>query len=93
MSKKFFAVPRVFLDDTTNPPPGAFSEPGGGDLDSLRPVPMSFGEWTQSRFVADYDSNPGVDFDDYANWFAQSGFGEDTWTVLNPGATMTGETK
>ena len=89
--KKKFTVPHVFLAGSVVP-----TEPGFGSEEgtwSLKPVPMSFSEWSQSRFVSDYDANPGVDFDDYAKWFSDSGFGADTWSVLNPGSEMTGETK
>ena len=92
--KKTFTKPLVFLTDgVLETVPGTYSQPGGNDWNSLKPVPMSFSEWSQSRFVSDYDANPGVDFDDYAKWFSDSGFGADTWNVLNPGAEMTGETK
>jgi len=87
--RKQFSVPTVFLTGvlpTNAPGPGTL--PGGEDQDKIRPVPMSFAEWSQSRFVSDYDQNPGVDFQDYEAWFSQCGFGETAWVQLNPGATM-----
>lgn len=88
--KKQFTIPRVFLAGSQVP--GDVPGSNDGTL-SIKPIPMSFSEWSQSRFVSDYDANPGVDFDDYAKWFSDSGFGADTWSVLNPGAEMTDETK
>ena len=89
--KKQFSVPLVFLNSVS---PMNTDAPGSGHGHmSIKPIPMSFSEWSQSRFVSDYDANPGVDFDDYAKWFSDSGFGADTWSVLNPGAELTDETK
>lgn len=92
MSKKNFSVPLVFLTVADEINDGGIGSNVGGS-DKIKPIPMSFSEWSQSRFVSDYDANPGVDFDDYAKWFSDSGFGADTWNVLNPGAEMTDETK
>lgn len=89
--KKQFSIPRVAVADVQATQPGYGS--GIGEQDRIRPIPMSFSEWSQSRFVSDYDANPGVDFDDYAKWFSDSGFGADTWSVLNPGTELTDETK
>lgn len=87
--KKMFSAPLILTTDTIlGSGDGHGSLPGGEDQDKIRPVPMSFGEWTQSRFVSDYDQNPGVDFQDYAAWFNQCGFGETAWMQLNPGASM-----
>ena len=92
--KKQFNIPHVFLVTPLEVSPDPSGGPGSnfGGM-SVKPIPMSFSEWSQSRFVSDYDANPGVDFDDYAKWFSDSGFGADTWSVLNPGAEMTDETK
>ena len=46
---------------------------------------MSYEEWLQSRWIGEYDQNPGVDFEDYANWFASKDFGGNTWDSFNPG--------
>lgn len=89
--KKQFSIPRVAVADVQATQPGYGSDIG--EQDRIRPIPMSFSEWSQSRFVSDYDANPGVDFDDYAKWFSDSGFGADTWSVLNPGTELTDETK
>lgn len=87
--KKLFTAPLILTTDTIlGSGDGHGTLPGGEDQDKIRPVPMSFAEWTQSRFVSDYDQNPGVDFQDYAAWFSQCGFGETAWMQLNPGATM-----
>ena len=84
--KKQFSIPRVVLAGVQ------VTEPGYGSLvgeqDRIKPIPMSFGEWAQSRFVSDYDQNPGVDFQDYAAWFSQCGFGETAWMQFNPGVAM-----
>ena len=84
--KKQFSIPRVAVADVQATQPGYGSDIG--EKDSIKPIPMSFGEWAQSRFVSDYDQNPGVDFQDYAAWFSQCGFGETAWMQFNPGVTM-----
>jgi hypothetical protein len=85
--KKQFTTPLVFLMAGIN---GVGDGHGSNqdEFNSIKPVPMSFAEWAQSRFVSDYDQNPGVDFQDYTAWFSQCGFGETAWMQLNPGATM-----
>lgn len=90
--KKQFSIPRV-IPSADTPMETPFYGSLGDGQDKIKPIPMSFSEWSQSRFVSDYDANPGVDFDDYAKWFSDSGFGADTWSVLNPGAELTDETK
>ncbi len=80
--KRKFTVPLVFL--TTASP---LDDGGGsniGELDKLKPVPCRFDEWLQSRWLGDYDQNDTVDFGDYAKWWAQNGFGPDTWGQYNP---------
>ena len=70
MKKQFViphVVPAVFLTG------GVIGQGSDGEgQDKIKPIPMSFSEWSQSRFVSDYDANPGVDFDDYAQWFSDS---------------------
>ena len=80
MNMKKFTIPRVFLTDAVPQaqPGSATAEP-----DVLKPVPLNFEEWLQSRWLGDFDGN-GVDFDDYAKWWASNGFGPDTWTQYNP---------
>lgn len=86
--KKQFTIPHVFLADVVSPNDvGTGSLPGGWGQ-SFKPVPMSFAEWAQSRWVADYDENPGVDFQDYAKWWAQASLGETAWAQFNPGASL-----
>lgn len=92
MNKKTFAVPQVFLASASiDKVPGGHS--AGGGWNSIKPVPMSFEEWLQSRFVGDYDDDPGVDFKDYAKWFALAGFGTTLWESLNPGVVNDNETE
>ena len=79
--KRKFDVPLVFLADASINEQGPGSAIGGL---SLKPVPMSFGEWAQTRWCADYDSNGEVTADDYAKWWAQSGLGSDMWLQFNP---------
>jgi hypothetical protein len=81
MKTKTFTVPRVFLTTADhNPLPGSdVAEP-----EYLRPIPLNYGEWIQSRWIVDVNGSGSVDFDDYAKWWAQCGFGSDTWTQYNP---------
>ena len=85
--KKQFSIPQA-IPVADSPMATPWYGSGSGEGNSIKPVPMSFSEWSQSRFVADYDQNPGVDFQDYAAWFNQCGFGETAWMQLNPGASM-----
>ncbi|MBR0353767.1 MAG: hypothetical protein IJK35_00175 [Oscillospiraceae bacterium] len=78
--KKKFDVPLVFLTGAT-PGDGGGSNEGGF---SIKPIPVKFDEWMQSRWLGDYDQNDAVDFSDYAKWWAQNGFGPDTWSQYNP---------
>lgn len=84
--KKMFDIPRIVPAVILTNPIGYGSDQE--EQNKIKPVPMSFGEWAQSRFVSDYDQNPGVDFQDYAAWFSQCGFGETAWMQFNPGVTM-----
>lgn len=94
MKRKTFSAPVVFLTTAiANDVPGPGSGGGGFDDLGLKPVPMSFEEWLQSRWVGDYDNDPGVDFKDYAKWFALCGFGTSMWDSLNPGVVNENETK
>ena len=81
MNKKKFDVPLVFLTTSSPMDDGGYS--GHGTF-SVKPVPCQFDEWMQSRWLGDYDQNDAVDFDDYAKWWAQNGFGPDTWSQYNP---------
>ena len=83
--KKQFSAPHVFLTTAEINAGGIGSNHGTWNI---KPIPMSFSEWSQSRFVSDYDQNPGVDFQDYAAWWSQCGFGETAWMQFNPGVTM-----
>lgn len=89
MNKKRFTIPLVILTSAELNDSGGGSNIGG--VDSLKPMPMNFGEWAQSRFCADYDNNGGVDFVDYARWWAQCSLGSDTWSQYNPGVAWDDE--
>lgn len=86
--KKNFTVPLVFLTvsnpSETNAGGGHGSIPGGQD--QVRPTPMRFEEWAQSKYCVDLDGNGEVDFNDYAMWWGQSGIGSSSWSEYNPGA-------
>ena len=45
--------------------------------------PVSFGDWNAS-VGADVNGDGGVDFSDYGQWWADSGFGMDAWAEFNP---------
>ena len=81
MAKKKFGVPLVFL--TTAQP----MVDGGGTGDSglsIKPLPCKFEEWLQTRWFGDYDQDGDITQADYAKWWAQNGFGQDTWAQYNP---------
>ena len=82
MNTKRFTIPRVFLTDAM---PNVLPGTGSGEIDRIKPVPCQFDEWLQSRWLGDYDQNDAVDFDDYAVWWAQNGFGPEIWDQYNPG--------
>ena len=86
MKKTYFSVPCVFLTSAELHDIGGHSNQGtgGDDNERFRPVPMSFGEWAQSRWCADYDNSGNVTVDDYARWWAQCGLGSENWVQFNP---------
>ena len=77
MKKKTFDVPLIFLTTAQPNDFGGYSETG--EL-SIKPLPMRFDEWEQSRWRGDYDSNGEVDFNDFAKWWGQNGFSTDAFT-------------
>ena len=87
--KKQFKVPLVFLTTASPLDDGGGSNIGG--VDKVKPIPCPFDEWLQSRWVADYDQNDTLDFDDYAKWWAQNGFGSGAWGEYNPGVAWNDE--
>ena len=86
MKKKKFSDPLVTPTTelfTLNGGPG--SGIGGGEqTDAIRPLPMSFDEWTQSSFCVDLDGSGNADFGDYTNWWNSNGFGEENVLAYNP---------
>ena len=85
--KRQFSIPLVFLtgvDPIDNPGLGT-NGPAGDDQDKLKPVPMSFAEWAQSRWCADYDNSGDVTIEDFAKWWSMVGLGETAWALFNPG--------
>jgi len=88
MKKKKFADPLVILTaeilDSDSGGNGSLGGGEGGHLDSIRPLPMSFDEWTQSSFCVDMDGSGNADFGDYTNWWNSNGFGEDNVLAYNP---------
>ena len=82
MNKKSFLAPGVFLTAADLNDNGGGSAIGG--LDSLKPVPMNFDEWMQSRFVGDLNKDGTATFEDYTQWWADNKLGADTWNQLNP---------
>ena len=88
MKKKSFAKP--FIRMTTAELNGTGGGTLGGGL-SIRPLPMSFDEWTMSSFCGDVNASGGVDFADYASWWTANGFGEEGLLVYNPELAATEE--
>ena len=89
--KKKFTVPLVFLTTASPNGGGGGSHTGGGNIQSTQPFPCRFEEWQQSRWLGDYDQNGAVDMNDYAKWWAQCGFGVDTWNQYNPSVSWKDE--
>ena len=92
MKKKKFSDPMIDITpmDLNGGTVGG-SNFGGGDLNAIKPMPMSFDEWTMSSFCTDVDGSGGVDFADYAGWWNANGFGEETWLAYNPELAVTEE--
>ena len=87
MKKTRFSTPLVIL---TGSVPG--DESGSAIHDeSIKPIPMSFEEWMQSRWMGDYDNNGVLNFDDYALWFSSSNFETTSWDNFNPGVVNNGK--
>ena len=91
MKKKRFSDPVIEITTADLNGDVGGSNFGGGDLNSIRPMPMSFDEWTQSTFCGDVDGSGGVDFADYTSWWNKNGFGEETWLAYNPELAVTDE--
>ena len=87
--KKAFKTPLVFL--TTAELNDIGGKTGQGWVDSLKPLPMSFEEWTASSYYADLDGNSSVNFEDYTKWWNTNGFGEESLMIYNPGLAATEE--
>ena len=86
MKRKKFSDPLInpvteLLGDNSG---GPGSNHGGDNNNAIRPLPMSFDEWTMSSFCSDVDSSGGVDFADYTQWWNSNGFGEGAWLAYNP---------
>lgn len=81
MNRKTFSAPIVTVNAGG---PGGNPGSGNGQL-GLKPIPMSYDEWLQTRWVGEFDENPGIDFEDYAKWFASTDFGTAAWDSFNPG--------
>ena len=86
MKRKKFTDPLInpmteVLGDNSG---GPGSNHGGDDSNAIRPLPMSFDEWTMSRFCGDVDGSGGVDFADYASWWSTNGFSEEGLLAYNP---------
>ena len=86
MKKTKFADPLINPTEELFPMDegGPGSNHGGGHMNAIRPLPMSFDEWTMSSFCSDVDCSGGVDFADYTQWWNSNGFGEDAWLAYNP---------
>ena len=86
MKKKRFSDPSItpMTEVIGTNDVGPASGIGGPTTDAIRPLPMSFDEWTMSSFCSDVDSSGGVDFADYTKWWDSNGFGEDAWLAYNP---------
>ena len=80
--KKTFPNPLIVLTTAGTNDIGGGSLPGG--LDSIKPFPMSYDEWTNSRWCKDSDGNGGMDFADYVDWWSKSGLGAESWAQFNP---------
>jgi hypothetical protein len=86
MKKKKFADPLINPTEELFPMDsgGPGSNNGGDNVNVIRPLPMSFDEWTQSSFCIDLDGSGNADFGDYTNWWNSNGFGEENVLAYNP---------
>ena len=64
MKKKRFSDPVIEITTADLNGDVGGSNFGGGDLNSIRPMPMSFDEWTQSTFCGDVDGSGTVTSND-----------------------------
>lgn len=91
MNNRNFGFPLVmdFLDPDPEqtPIPGGGSSTGGKPDNGGNKVPpfaCSFETWSE-KFASDCYKDGIVDFNDYGQWWADSGLGEDAWNQFNTG--------
>jgi hypothetical protein len=94
MSNRNFGFPLIMSEPTF---PGITDEPipteigGGSDVSGQNgknsnkiPFACSFETWSE-KFASDCYKDGIVDFNDYGQWWADSGLGEDAWNQFNTG--------
>ncbi len=101
MSKDTFGLPIILLSggglgdgDETEEPVGGSSHGGFGPTNGGNKIPFacSFDSW-QEYFHSDNCKDGKIDFNDYGQWWADSGLGKDAWEQFNAGVPFTWESK
>ena len=92
MSKNIFGLPMILMSSGLDDG-GEGDEPVGGSAhghfggeggNKVPPFACSFETWSE-KFASDCYKDGIVDFNDYGQWWADSGLGEDAWNQFNTG--------
>ena len=102
MSNRKFGLPIVMefpgMTEPTNPDPTEIGNgsntgglPGNGG-NKIAPMPCSFDTWLEN-YAKDYYKDGIIDFNDYGQWWADSGLGANEWAGINSGIPFKWESK
>jgi hypothetical protein len=94
MKKHGFGTPIVMsfpgIDDggdETEMPGGSSTGGIGGNGGNKAPFVCTFDTWLDT-FASDTYKDGMIDFNDYGQWWADSGLGLDAWDQVNPGKSF-----
>jgi len=99
MSKNKFGLPVILMSDMpeeTDPAPigggsAHGSQPGGNGGNKI-PVVCSFDSWLEN-FAQDSDKDGTIGFNDYGQWWADSGLSKEEWNRINASTPFTWEAR
>jgi len=62
---------------------------GGSAQGGVTAQAMSFADWCASGYSDGWDfGEPGLDWDDFYDWWIINGLSEDEWYIFNPGVSF-----
>ncbi|MBR4659203.1 MAG: hypothetical protein IKP26_08130 [Clostridia bacterium] len=89
MNRNSFGTPHILglINPSPDPDPTGGGSAGAGthgNNGGKAPFACSFETWSE-KFASDCYKDGIVDFNDYGQWWADSGLGEDAWNQFNTG--------